>query len=172
MPASDSRVRSGGRRHRPLRAGGASRPPRRAHGIRRLLAAGIAARTDVAVLRLHGRLAPAERKAARSCLAELEASGEPFILIAIDKIAGEGIDLPVLDTLFLAVPVSFKGRVIQQVGRVTRGDEGGMPAVVHDFRDLNVPLLGRMHSRRRRVLGKEGFGVRSERAPIVDLPSE
>lgn len=65
-----------------------------------------------------------------------------------------------LNTLFLAVPVSFKGRVIQQIGRVTRGNtDASAAATVHDFRDAAVPLLERMHQRRRRVMIKEGFVV-------------
>jgi len=67
---------------------------------------------------------------------------------------------PTLNTLFQAVPVSFKGRVIQQIGRITRGrDEGALPAAVHDYRDKDVPLLERMHSRRRRIMAKEGFAT-------------
>ena len=63
-----------------------------------------------------------------------------------------------MNTLFLAVPVSFKGRVIQQIGRVTRGGaDSRMPTVVHDFRDSNVPIFEQMYQRRRRVMAKEGF---------------
>lgn len=102
------------------------------------LARAIGERTGVPVLALHGRLAPADRRAIRDRIAALDESREPFVLVAIDKIAGEGIDLPSLNALFLAVPVSFKGRVIQQIGRVTRGDEEA-EAVVHDFRDSTVP---------------------------------
>ncbi|WP_159500412.1 hypothetical protein [Microbacterium sp. 18062] len=59
-----------------------------------------------------------------------------------------------------AVPVSFRGRVIQQIGRVTRGEgHADAPPTVHDFRDTAVPLLERMHQRRRRVMKKEGFAV-------------
>lgn len=125
-----------------------------------VLAASLRARIEVPVLAMHGRLAPAERRALRERLAELDASRAPFVLVAIDKVAGEGIDLPSLNTLFLAVPVSFKGRIIQQIGRVTRGeDETAAAATVHDFRDADVPLLERMHQRRRRVMVKEGFVV-------------
>ncbi len=122
------------------------------------LGAAIRARTAIPVLTMHGRQAPVERRALRDRLVELNASREPFVIVAIDKVAGEGIDLPSLNTLFLAVPVSFKGRVIQQIGRITRGDEDTDAApTVHDFRDVAVPLLERMHQRRRRVMKKEGF---------------
>ena len=124
-----------------------------------MLVEGIASRVDVPVLSLHGRLSAPERRALRDRLASFDAARAPFVLVAIDKVAGEGIDLPSLNALFLAVPVSFKGRIIQQVGRVTRGVDADAVAVVHDFRDAAVPILERMHSRRRRVMAKEGFSI-------------
>lgn len=118
-------------------------------------------RVKVPVLSLHGRLAPAERREIRGRLAEIMSTGEPFVLVAIDKVAGEGLDLPTLDTLFLAVPISFKGKVVQQLGRITRGSSssGDAATVVHDFHDSNVPLLDRMHARRTRVIRREGFRI-------------
>lgn len=121
----------------------------------------LSARTAVPVLSLHGRLRPADRRVLRDRLASLDEAQDPFVLVAIDKVAGEGIDLPSLNTLFLAMPVSFKGRVIQQLGRVTRGGEDAdAVAVVHDFHDAGVPWLDRMHHRRKRVMAKEGFMIR------------
>lgn len=129
----------------------------------KLLTLAIAERTDVPVLSLHGRLPSPQRRQLRERIAALDADRHPFVLVAIDKIAGEGVDLPSWNTLFLAVPISFKGRVIQQVGRVTRGgDAAEDAAVVHDFRDAAVPMLERMHKRRRRVMQKQGFVVRDE----------
>ena len=110
------------------------------------------------VVGLHGRLPTTERRSIRASLNEMEARQQPYVLLAIDKVAGEGLDLPALNTLFLGVPVSFKGRVIQQIGRITRGhDASHLPATVHDYRDMYVPLLERMYSRRRRIMAKEGF---------------
>jgi len=127
------------------------------------LAAATEARTAVPVIRLHGRLPGPERRAVRERVSALDAAREPFVLIAIDKVAGEGIDLPSLNTLFLAIPVSFKGRIIQQIGRVTRGSDSPDLPTVHDFRDVAVPVLERMHNRRRRVVAKEGFSISTER---------
>lgn len=99
-------------------------------------------------------------------LRELDDERMPFVLVAIDKVAGEGIDLPSLNALFLAMPVSFKGRVIQQTGRITRGGAGAdSVVVVHDFHDAAVPWLDRMHHKRRRVMQKEGFAINPDSGP-------
>ena len=103
------------------------------------------------VCKLFGGQSAGERSAVRTTLE----STRNFILVAIDKIAGEGLDPPALDTVFLCSPVAFKGNIIQRIGRVTRGGSGS--ATVHDFHDIEVPALHRMFMKRRRVIEKAGF---------------
>lgn len=120
---------------------------------------------NVRVFVLHGQLGARERLAVRAEISAID-DQTPFVLIATDKVAGEGFDLPQLDTLFLTVPISFKGRVIQQVGRVTRhGRETLFATQVHDYRDARVPLFERMFNKRQRIITKQGFTPSAGRTP-------
>ncbi|WP_438939702.1 TOTE conflict system archaeo-eukaryotic primase domain-containing protein [Catenulispora pinisilvae] len=112
----------------------------------------------VAAMQLHGGLPPAERTRVRSAMSAAHLG--PLVVLAIDKIAGEGLDAD-LDALFLMNPVSFKGRVIQQVGRIMRTGPGKTNIEVHDYLDAAVPRLERNHHKRRRLLEKRGFTVTS-----------
>jgi len=120
---------------------------------------------NVRVFVLHGQLGARERLAVRAEISAMDGR-TPFVLIATDKVAGEGFDLPQLDTLFLTMPISFKGRVIQQVGRVTRhGRETLFATQVHDYRDARVPLFERMFNKRKRIITKQGFTPSAGRTP-------
>lgn len=81
---------------------------------------------------------------------------EARVLVATGRFIGEGFDDPRLDTLFLAMPVSWRGTIAQYVGRLHRLREGKRDVRVYDYADLDVPLLSRMFDRRCR--GYEAVG--------------
>ena len=70
------------------------------------------------------------------------------VLLATGRFIGEGFDDPRLDTLFLALPVSWRGTIAQYVGRLHRLHEGKREVRVYDYADLDVPMLARMCDRR------------------------
>ena len=80
-------------------------------------------------------------KARQNALAQLNAGESPLLVVATGLFVGEGFDCPVLDTLFLASPVAFKGRLVQYVGRALRPHPGKTTAEVHDYHDINTGVL-------------------------------
>ena len=81
-----------------------------------------------------------ERAAANERL--LPQPGEPpLVVVATGHFIGEGFDCPALDTLFLAGPVTFKGRLVQYAGRILRAYPGKQTAEVHDYHDAEMPVL-------------------------------
>jgi len=68
----------------------------------------------------------------------------PLLVVATGHFVGEGFDCPYLDTLFLAAPLSFKGRLVQYAGRVLRAYPGKETAEVHDYHDRETPVLAAM----------------------------
>jgi superfamily II DNA or RNA helicase len=68
--------------------------------------------------------------------------GDPQLLVvATGPYVGEGFDCPVLDTLFLAAPIRWKGRLVQYAGRILRPYPGKETAEVHDYHDVGTGVL-------------------------------
>jgi superfamily II DNA or RNA helicase len=82
-------------------------------------------------------------KARAAALARLQpdSDGPPVLVVATGPYIGEGFDCPALDTLFLAAPIAFKGRLVQYVGRILRAYPGKGTAEVHDYHDVKTPVL-------------------------------
>ena len=87
------------------------------------------------------------------------ADGEERVLVAVGRYVGEGFDDARLDTLFLAMPVSWKGTLAQYAGRLHRLHPAKREVVVHDYVDHAVPALRRMSERRIRGYRSLGYTV-------------
>ncbi len=98
-----------------------------------------------------------ERREILALLADPPADGPPLLVVATDRYVGEGYDCPRLDTLFLAHPVSFKGSMVQYVGRVLRTHPGKTSVEVHDYVDTHLAVLTAMWRRRARSYTALGF---------------
>jgi superfamily II DNA or RNA helicase len=98
---------------------------------------------------------PGSRGRARSASTTLSGT-RPRVVVATGRYVGEGFDDPILDTLFLAMPISWKGTVIQYAGRIQRLHPGKREVRIYDYVDRNVPMLDRMF--RRRLAGYRSIG--------------
>jgi superfamily II DNA or RNA helicase len=110
---------------------------------------------DVTVLR--GGMKARERQQITQYLASYGPEQPPLLIVGTGSFIGEGFDCPALDTLFLASPITFKNRLVQYVGRITRAHAGKTTATVHDYHDELTPVLA--SSLRKRAPGyiKLGF---------------
>ena len=84
---------------------------------------------------------------------------EERVLVATGRYIGEGFDDARLDTLFLAMPVSWKGTLAQYVGRLHRLHPDKREVLVYDYVDDTVPLLQRMSEKRVRGYRSLGYSV-------------
>lgn len=86
----------------------------------------------------------------------------PRILLATAKLVGEGFDHPPLDTLILAMPVSWKGTLQQYAGRLHRGQSGKTDVRIIDFVDTGYPARLRMWDKRQRGYKAMGYRIVAE----------
>lgn len=108
----------------------------------------------------------------RDAIARLRPDDGPLLVVATGPYVGEGFDCPALDTVFLAAPIAFKGRLVQYVGRVLRAAPGKHVVEVHDYHDVDTGVLA--SSLRKRAPGYTSLGfpdprtARHQRSPTSD----
>lgn len=88
---------------------------------------------------------------------------QSLILVATGQKIGEGFDYPRLDTLMLASPVSFAGRLEQYIGRLNRDYKGKKDVVVYDYVDSHIRVFDNMYSKRLRTYKRTGFQLITNR---------
>ena len=118
------------------------------------------AATGAEIIELRGGLAKTAIQSAMARLNEIPA-GQPRIVLATGRYIGEGFDDPRLDTLFLALPVSWRGTITQYVGRLHRLHDGKREVRVYDYADLQIPMLERMFNKRCSTYEAVGYTILS-----------
>jgi superfamily II DNA or RNA helicase len=86
---------------------------------------------------------------------------EERLILATGRYAGEGFDDARLDTLFLVMPISWRGTLQQYVGRLHRLHDNKRVVQVYDYVDKKVPMLMRMYNKR--LIGYKAFGYKIEK---------
>ncbi len=94
--------------------------------------------------------------------------GRQLTLIATGKYIGEGFDEPRLDTLFLAMPISWKGTLQQYAGRLHRLSGNKKEVRIYDYVDIQVRMLEKMYGKR--LAGYAAIGYRAKAESIADEP--
>ena len=97
------------------------------------------------------------REAIAETLAMAESEKDPFAIVATESYLGEGFDLPRLDALFLATPISWDGAITQQSGRLHREAKGKTAVFAYDYVDVSIPMLERMYKRRLKTYASLGY---------------
>jgi superfamily II DNA or RNA helicase len=109
---------------------------------------------------LRGGMSAGEHRAADAAMQARDDGAR--LVLATGRYLGEGFDDPRLDTLFLTMPISWKGTLAQYVGRLHREHQDKSEVVVHDYVDAAVPVLARMAAKRQ--VGYRGLGY------VVEVP--
>lgn len=91
-----------------------------------------------------------------------------LILVATGSFIGEGFDEPRLDTLFLAMPISWKGTLQQYAGRLHRLFHDKKEVRIYDYVDIHVKMLERMYQKR--LTGYASMGYKAKGEDILSAP--
>ena len=127
------------------------------------------------VISLTGAGTTREKREAMQRLQNIPDS-EQLVIVATGKYIGEGFDYPRLDTLFLALPISWKGLLTQYAGRLHREYEGKKDVRIYDYIDIHEPICDSMYRKRLKGYAAIGYKTINTAQPtlfdnINDIPS-
>ena len=108
---------------------------------------------------MKGRMGKRQREHVKALLVNI-ADDEPRIILATGRFIGEGFDDQQLDTLFLTLPISWRGTLTQYVGRLHREHTRKDEVIIYDYFDENIAMLERMYQKR--VRGYKALGYEIE----------
>lgn len=113
--------------------------------------------SSLQIISLIGGMGKKERAGSLDAINKMAASTIKPCILATGSLIGEGFDLPALDTLFVTMPVSFKGKLIQYAGRIHRSISGKTRAMIYDYVDTSSALTVSMFRKRQTVYKKMGY---------------
>ena len=114
---------------------------------------------------LNGMMGKKERAEIFSLIESQTGDGKGFVLLATSSLIGEGFDLPQLDTLFLTLPISFKGRLIQYAGRLGRSWKGKTEVRIYDYVEPDSRLTAHMFRKRTSAYRAMGYEAEVDLSP-------
>ena len=79
------------------------------------------------------------------------------IIISTGQYLGEGTDIPYLDTLLMATPIYWEGKIAQFVGRIAREYDGKQYTLIYDYVDFCIPLFYSMYQKRIKTYSSLGY---------------
>ena len=109
------------------------------------------------VVVLRGGQSEKQRRDTAARLAAIP-QGEERVIVATGRYLGEGFDDSRLDTLFLTMPIAWKGTLAQYAGRLHRLNDAKREVIIYDYVDGRVPVLARMAAKRR--IGYQSIGYK------------
>ena len=118
------------------------------------------------IITLTGTGSTKEKRETQQHLQEISME-EPLAIVATGKYVGEGFDYPRLDTLFLALPISWKGLVAQYAGRLHRENEGKKDVRIYDYIDIHEPVCDNMYKKRLKGYASIGYKIISRHSPTL-----
>jgi hypothetical protein len=128
------------------------------------------------VIVLRGGQSEKQRRDIAARLAAIP-QAEERVIVATGRYLGEGFDDSRLDTLFLTMPIAWKGTLAQYAGRLHRLNDAKREVIIYDYADMGVPVLARMAAKRRigyQAIGYKVLGTRdlfSDRAVTSNEPT-
>jgi superfamily II DNA or RNA helicase len=117
---------------------------------------------------LYGGMSATERRAAEDGLKRPDT--EERLVLATGRYLGEGFDDASLDTLFLTMPISWKGTLAQYVGRLHREHRAKREVIVYDYIDSGVAMLARMALKRQAGYRSLGYEIATADPPAISAP--
>ncbi len=110
------------------------------------------------VFLLSGENTKKQHRAVLEQMKQVEAD-KSMILVATGKLIGEGFDYPRLDTLIMAMPVSWKSVVEQYAGRLNRDYEGKESVIIYDYVDSHISMFEKMYHKRLKAYKQIGYDI-------------